>query len=43
MSLHKLTGINILSTTGGKIAESARRLGISKQSLKYKMDKYHLR
>ncbi|MGJ9384376.1 sigma-54 interaction domain-containing protein [Salipaludibacillus sp. CF4.18] len=34
--------VNILST-GGKIAESARRLGISKQSLKYKMDKYHLR
>ncbi|MFJ9499673.1 helix-turn-helix domain-containing protein [Brevibacillus centrosporus] len=27
----------------GKIAETARRLGISKQLLKYKLDKYRLR
>ena len=32
-----------LRTTGGKLAESARRLGISKQLLKYKMEKYELR
>lgn len=29
--------------TGGKLAESARRLGISKQLLKYKLAKYELR
>ncbi|WP_391122813.1 sigma-54 interaction domain-containing protein [Psychrobacillus sp. L3] len=32
-----------LRNTGGKLAESARRLGISKQLLKYKMEKYELR
>ncbi|GGA27643.1 sigma-54 interaction domain-containing protein [Psychrobacillus lasiicapitis] len=32
-----------LSKTGGKLAETARRLGISKQLLKYKMEKYELR
>lgn len=32
-----------LNNTGGKLAETARRLGISKQLLKYKMDKYELR
>ncbi|RNB70614.1 hypothetical protein EDM55_11520 [Brevibacillus centrosporus] len=30
-------------TSAGKIAETARRLGISKQLLKYKLDKYRLR
>ncbi|MED1949554.1 sigma-54 interaction domain-containing protein [Brevibacillus centrosporus] len=30
-------------TSTGKIAETARRLGISKQLLKYKLDKYRLR
>ncbi|TQR20608.1 sigma-54 interaction domain-containing protein [Psychrobacillus vulpis] len=32
-----------LGKTGGKLAETARRLGISKQLLKYKMEKYELR
>jgi len=32
-----------LNNTGGKLAETARRLGISKQLLKYKMGKYELR
>ncbi|TQR18487.1 sigma-54 interaction domain-containing protein [Psychrobacillus soli] len=32
-----------LNNTGGKLAETARRLGISKQLLKYKMEKYDLR
>lgn len=32
-----------LKNTGGKLAETARRLGISKQLLKYKMEKYELR
>ncbi|KQL35896.1 sigma-54-dependent Fis family transcriptional regulator [Psychrobacillus sp. FJAT-21963] len=32
-----------LQHTGGKLAETARRLGISKQLLKYKMEKYELR
>ncbi|QFF99056.1 AAA family ATPase [Psychrobacillus glaciei] len=32
-----------LGNSGGKLAESARRLGISKQLLKYKMEKYELR
>lgn len=32
-----------LGNTGGKLAETARRLGISKQLLKYKMEKYELR
>lgn len=31
-----------LANTNGKITESARRLGLSKQLLKYKMDKYHI-
>lgn len=32
-----------LRNTGGRLAETARRLGISKQLLKYKMEKYELR
>lgn len=32
-----------LKNTNGKIAESARQLGISKQLLKYKMEKHKLR
>lgn len=32
-----------LNNTGRKLAETARRLGISKQLLKYKMEKYELR
>lgn len=32
-----------LNNTGGKLAETARRLGISKQLLKYKMSKYELK
>ena len=32
-----------LQRTGNKIAETARRLGVSKHVLKYKMDKYLLR
>ncbi|QUG41796.1 sigma 54-interacting transcriptional regulator [Psychrobacillus sp. INOP01] len=32
-----------LNITGGKLAETSRRLGISKQLLKYKMEKYELR
>lgn len=35
--------VSELKMTNGKIAETARRLGISKQLLKYKMDKYKLR
>lgn len=35
--------VSELQTTNGRIAETARRLGISKQSLKYKMEKYNLR
>jgi arginine utilization regulatory protein len=31
-----------LANTNGKITEAARRLGLSKQLLKYKMDKYQL-
>ncbi|WP_077247382.1 sigma-54 interaction domain-containing protein [Pseudobacillus wudalianchiensis] len=34
---------NELEQTNGVIAQAARRLGLSKQSLKYKMDKYRLR
>lgn len=32
-----------LNHTGGKVAEAARRLGLSKQSLKYKLAKYNLK
>ncbi|WP_419958534.1 sigma-54 interaction domain-containing protein [Psychrobacillus psychrotolerans] len=32
-----------LKNTGDKLAETARRLGLSKQLLKYKMEKYELR
>jgi arginine utilization regulatory protein len=35
--------LNELKKTDGKIAVTARRLGISKQSLKYKLEKYKLR
>lgn len=35
--------VSELKLTNGKLAETARRLGLSKQSLKYKMDKYQLR
>ncbi|UOF92741.1 sigma 54-interacting transcriptional regulator [Fodinisporobacter ferrooxydans] len=35
--------ISELKTTNWKIGETARRLGVSKQLLKYKMDKYKLR
>jgi arginine utilization regulatory protein len=33
---------NQLINTNGKITEAAKKLGISKQLLKYKIDKYHL-
>lgn len=35
--------VQALEESGGIIAAAARQLGISKQSLKYKMDKYGLR
>lgn len=35
--------VNELNRSNGVIAQAARRLGLSKQSLKYKMDKYRLR
>ncbi|WP_078412371.1 sigma-54 interaction domain-containing protein [Priestia abyssalis] len=35
--------VSKFKATNGKIAETARQLGISKQLLKYKMDKYKLR
>jgi arginine utilization regulatory protein len=35
--------VSVLEMANNKIAETARRLGMSKQSLKYKMDKYNLR
>lgn len=42
-SYEKTIIMNELNETNGKIAETARRLGLSKQSLKYKLDKYQLR
>ncbi|WP_231734769.1 sigma-54 interaction domain-containing protein [Bacillus sp. FJAT-29937] len=42
-SYEKSIIMNELNETNGKIAETARRLGLSKQSLKYKLDKYQLR
>ena len=42
-SYEKTIIMNELHETNGKIAETARRLGLSKQSLKYKLDKYQLR
>lgn len=35
--------VSELTRADGKLAETARRLGLSKQSLKYKLDKYQLR
>lgn len=35
--------MNEWNQTNGKIAETARRLGLSKQSLKYKLEKYNLK
>ncbi len=38
----KLVIIDTLKETGGNISQAAKRLGISRQALQYKMKKYHL-
>lgn len=42
-SYEKSIIVNEWNATNGKIAETARRLGLSKQSLKYKLEKYNLK